>query len=165
MKILVVFSHTYWNDSEVNRKLIESVKDFDNVKIHNLNEIYKDGKITKENIKEEIELLKEADKIIFQFPLFWFSTPSLLKEWEDCVLGYLYHSSEKKCLENKTFQIITTAGGEKSLYDSLEYDMNAFLSPITLSFKDFGLKVEKTYCIYGASLDKLDIGEYQKCFK
>ena len=42
MKILVVFSHTYWNDSEVNRKLIESVKDFDNVKIHNLNEIYKD---------------------------------------------------------------------------------------------------------------------------
>ena len=167
MKVLVIFAHTYYNDSKVNRKLLESIRNFNNVKIHNLNEVYKDNKITKENVIDEIALLKEYDKIIFQFPLFWFSVPSLLKEWEDTVLHNLLHSTddEKKFLENKIFKIITTTGGEKSFYDSLDYNINALLSPITTSFKQFGLKIEDSYCIYNANADKLDLDEYQKCFK
>lgn len=165
MKVLLIFAHTYWNDSKVNHKLLESIKDFNNVKIHNLSTIYKDGKINKENIKSEIDLLKEADKIIFQFPLFWFSTPSLLKEWQDNVLSDLLHGNESKCLEGKIFQIITTAGGEKSFYDSLEYNTNALLSPITTSFKHFGLKIENALCFYEANENNIDLNEYHKCFK
>ena len=162
MKILIIFSHTYWNNSKVNRKLLESIKDFKDITIHNLNEIYKDNKISKENVKSEISLLKEHDKIIFQFPLFWFSTPSLLKEWEDTVLTDILYGSESKCLEGKTFQIITTAGREKSFYDSLEFGINTILSPINTTFKYLGLKVENPYCIYHANADNLDLNEYYK---
>ncbi|WP_295157251.1 NAD(P)H-dependent oxidoreductase [uncultured Brachyspira sp.] len=163
MKILLIFAHSYWGDSKVNRKLLESIKDFDNVTIHNLNDIYKERKI--DNVKSEIDLLREADKIIFQFPLFWYSMPSLLKEWEDTVLSDLLHKNDNKFLEGKTFKIITTAGGDKSHYDSLEFDMNALLSHITSSFKHFGLKTEDTLCFYGAKEDNIDLNEYSKCFK
>lgn len=78
MQTLLIFSHTFWKDSKVNRALLESAKTLSNVKIHNLNETYKDGVINAEN---EVALLKDSQKIIFQFPLFWFSTPALMKEY------------------------------------------------------------------------------------
>ncbi len=74
MQTLLIFSHTFWKDSKVNRALLESAKTLSNVKIHNLNESYKDGVI---NAESEVALLKDSQKIIFQFPLFWFSTPAL----------------------------------------------------------------------------------------
>ncbi|WP_300369818.1 NAD(P)H-dependent oxidoreductase [Brachyspira sp.] len=165
MKILLIFAHSHWKDSKVNSKLLQSIKDFDNVTIHNLSDIYNENKISKDNIKDEIELLKKSDKIIFQFPLYWFSTPSILKEWQDTVLSALLHSDDNKFLEGKSFQIITTTGGDKSHYDSLEFDINSLLSPITSSFKHFGLNIEDTLCFYGNKEDSIDLNEYHKCFK
>ncbi|WP_240692751.1 MULTISPECIES: NAD(P)H-dependent oxidoreductase [Campylobacter] len=107
MKTLIVFAHTFWKDSKVNRTLLESIKDIDSLKIHNLSTSYNDGKI---DVDKELALLKEADKIIFQFPLFWFSTPSLLKEWQDRVLSAILYS-KKGLLKGKFFQVITTLGG------------------------------------------------------
>ena len=78
MKTLLILSHTYWQDSKANKALANTAAELDFVKLHNINEIYKDGKIDAE---KEIALIKEADFIVFQFPLFWFSTPSLMKEW------------------------------------------------------------------------------------
>lgn len=92
MKTLIVFAHTFWKDSKVNRALLESIKDKNNLKIHNLSTSYNDGKI---DVDKELALLKEADKIIFQFPLFWFSTPSLLKEWQDRVLSAILYSKKR----------------------------------------------------------------------
>lgn len=41
MQTLLIFSHTFWADSKVNRALLEAAKALPNVRIHNLNEIYK----------------------------------------------------------------------------------------------------------------------------
>ncbi len=43
MQTLLIFSHTFWKDSKVNRALLESAQTLSNVKIHNLNETYKDA--------------------------------------------------------------------------------------------------------------------------
>ena len=163
MKNLIIFAHTFWKDSKVNRALLEELKDNKNVNIHNLSVIYPDGKIN--SVKSEVALLKEADNIIFQFPLFWFSMPSLLKEWQDFVLSDILHGSDNKILENKTFKIITTAGGEKSFYDTLDFKMDEILSPINISFKHLGLKIKEPFCIYEANKDNLPIKEYLDIFK
>ena len=163
MQNLIIFAHTFWKDSKVNRALLEELKDNKNVNIHNLSVIYPDGKIN--SVKSEVALLKEADNIIFQFPLFWFSMPSLLKEWQDFVLSDILHGSENKILENKTFKIITTAGGEKSFYDSLDFKIEEILSPINTSCKHLGLKIKKPFCIYEANKDNLPIKEYLDIFK
>ena len=163
MKNLIIFAHTFWKNSKVNRALLEELKDNKNVNVHNLSVIYPDGKIN--SVKSEVTLLKEADNIIFQFPLFWYSMPSILKEWQDIVLADILYGSEPKALENKTFKIITTAGSEKSFYDTLDFNMNEILSPINLSFKFIGVKIEEPFCIYGANKDNLPIKEYLNIFK
>ena len=84
------FTHI-WKKYKVNRALLESAQTLSNVKIHNLNETYKDGVINAEN---EVALLKYSQKIIFQFPLFWFSTPALMKEWQDRVLTHILYGKE-----------------------------------------------------------------------
>ena len=93
MQILLLFSHTYWADSKVNKALLESAKTLENVTIHNLNTAYPDGKI---NTEAEIALLQKAEKIIAQFPLFWFSTPAIMKEWQDKILTHIHHSANPK---------------------------------------------------------------------
>ena len=46
------------------------------------------------DIDREQARLVEAGIILFQFPLFWYSTPSIIKVWQDLVLehGFAYGS-------------------------------------------------------------------------
>jgi putative NADPH-quinone reductase len=57
----------------------------ENVVVRNLNQLYPDYKI---DVKTEQEFLLKADTIIFQYPLFWYNVPSILKEWMDSVFTY-----------------------------------------------------------------------------
>ncbi len=81
------------------------------------------------DIAAEQEKLKWADAIIFQFPLWWFSVPAILKGWFDRVLaaGWAYRVPDPTTagrslrygdgnLKGRRGLIITTVGGsEKSL--------------------------------------------------
>ena len=40
------------------------------------------------DLKEEMELIVDADILIFNFPLWWFGMPAILKGWVDRVLAY-----------------------------------------------------------------------------
>ena len=111
MKTLILFAHTFWENSKVNKALLQSVQGAPNLTIENLTLSCPNGAI---DVEAQKALLKNADSIIFQFPLFWFSTPSLLKEWQDRVLTGILYGSEPKLLEGKNFGIITTAGGAES---------------------------------------------------
>lgn len=163
MKALIVFAHTFWSDSRVNKALLELAKTLSNVTINNLSTTYLDGKI---NSEAEIALLKGSDKIIFQFPLFWFSTPSILKEWEDRVLTPILYGDNPQLLKNKIFQIITTLGGSKSSYDGHHgFGLKELLSPINHSFAYLGCKVEEPFAIYSASVSNLPTDEYLKLLK
>lgn len=158
MQTLLIFAHTFWEDSKVNKALLESAKSLNNLTIHNLSTTYKDNKI---NVESEIALLQKADRIIFQFPLFWFSTPSLMKEWQDRVLTAILYSDNSKLLEGKTFSIITTAHGQASSYDGHHgYSIHTLLSPINNAFSYLGAKSEEAFCIFSANVDNLPLQEY-----
>lgn len=158
MHILLLFSHTYWADSKVNRALLESAKTLENVTIHNLSTAYPNGAI---NIESEIALLQKADKIIFQFPLFWFSTPAIMKEWQDKILTHILYGKNPKLLAHKKFGIITTAGGDETSYDGHHgYNLNTLLSPINYAFSYCGCEVQEAYCIYKAKVENLPTQEY-----
>ena len=53
--------------------------------------------------------LLDHDVVLFQFPLFWYSTPSILKEWQDLVLehGFAY-GAEGDALDGKRMMIAVT---------------------------------------------------------
>lgn len=152
---LLLFAHTFYKDSKVNRQLLASLGD-KNVKIWNLNEHYLDNKI---NVDSEIAQLQNASKIIIQFPMFWFSCPSILKEWCDRVLSNILYGN-KDLLNNKSVRLIVTIGGKREFYESLDGGIYGILSPLNLSFKHLGARVETPFCIFGDEFEKLPIEKY-----
>ena len=144
MKTLILFAHTFWENSKVNKALLESLKDSNHIKIHNLTTTYPDGNIDAE---AEKALLKEADT----------------KEWQDRVMTGILYGNEPKLLNGKKFGIITTLGGAESSYDGHHgATIKEILLPIYHSFKYLGLQEKEPFCIFSANAANLPLQEYKK---
>lgn len=99
------------------------------------------------DIQTEIEKLTQAEHVIFQFPLWWFSVPAILKGWMDRVLvkGFAYDSGKMLAnglLKGKTASlVVTTQSGEATFEKSGSHGatIEDFLLPIhhTLRFAGF----------------------------
>ena len=75
------------------------------------------------DVDREQQRLIEHDIIIFMHPLYWYSTPAILKEWQDLVLehGFAY-GSEGTALQGKIFFNVLSAGGELFTYSEKGYN-------------------------------------------
>lgn len=100
MKTLIVLAHPEYEDSNTQQFLIASTKNLEDVSIRYLDE----EKIDK---RKEKELLKETDRIIFQFPMYWYSAPFLLKRWLDEIFD---DSLIANGLKNKELGLVVTMG-------------------------------------------------------
>ena len=75
------------------------------------------------DVVEEQEKMKWAELVIFQFPLWWFSMPAIMKGWVERVfsagLGYaLPDRYGAGGFEGKKAMLIVTAGGGESNYSA-----------------------------------------------
>lgn len=63
------------------------------------------------DVSAERQLLQAADRIIFQFPLYWYSAPAGLKHWLDTVMSqnYVYGDGQFH-LRDKEFGLVVTTG-------------------------------------------------------
>nr|XP_024659269.1 NAD(P)H dehydrogenase [quinone] 1 isoform X1 [Maylandia zebra]XP_024659270.1 NAD(P)H dehydrogenase [quinone] 1 isoform X2 [Maylandia zebra] len=93
-----------------------------------------EGKLA-EDIKKEQEKLKEADLVIFQFPMYWSSVPAIMKGWMDRVLGFAY-AQEKRYSEgifkDKKAMLSFTTDCPESVYSDtgINGDINVTLWPL-----------------------------------
>jgi glutathione-regulated potassium-efflux system ancillary protein KefG len=108
-RILILFAHPVLERSRVNRRLVEAVRSLDGVTVHDLYEEYPALDI---DVKREHALLDAHDIIVFQHPFYWYSTPAILKEWQDLVLehGWAYGVDGHHLDGKITFNAITTGG-------------------------------------------------------
>jgi len=113
-KILIVFAHPAFEKSRVNRQLTRVLASIPDVTLHDLYELYPHGDI---DVVAERKRLEEHDVILFQFPLFLFGIPSLLKEWMDLVLvhGWAFGQGGG-ALRGKLFSCFISTGGSRSSY-------------------------------------------------
>lgn len=113
-KILLLFAHPSQQRSEVNRPMFEKAKSLPFVTAVDLYAEYPRFNI---DIEREQQRLLDHDIIIFQFPFYWYSTPALLKEWQDLVLEYGFaYGGEANALKGKTFLCAISAGGKSEAY-------------------------------------------------
>ena len=115
MKTLVLVAHKYLATRSIaNQAIVESLNAIEGLEIRDLYQLYPDFKI---DVANEQQALLEADLIIFQFPIHWYSVPGILKEWMDQVLlyGFAYGSTGNK-LKDKRLLISTTLGGDIASY-------------------------------------------------
>lgn len=92
---------------------------------------YPDWKI---DVEREQQLLLAHDRVVFQFPFYWYSCPPLLKKWFDDVLtfGWAFGPGGDH-LKGKEFVVATTTGGTEKQYRSGGYNwftISELLRPI-----------------------------------
>ncbi len=163
-KILVNLVHPNIENSVVNKKLTNAISNFENVTINNLYTNYPDFKI---DVKKEQELLLNHDVIVFQFPMYWFSSPSLLKEWFDLVLEYDFAYGANYKLENKAFAVAVSCGGEEKAFSETGKDKKSveeFLSPFFGTANYVKMDYKKPFISYGTEykLTEETLNKYTK---
>lgn len=97
---------------------------------------WKEGRLG-DDVKEEQRKVEQADLIIFQFPLYWFSVPAIMKGWIDRVLIQGFAFTMQKIYDfgifkNKKAMLSFTTGGTESMYlpDGIHGDVNVLLWPL-----------------------------------
>lgn len=150
-RILILLAHPSLDHSEVNRPLAESVRDLDGVTLVDLYAEYPDFQI---DIDREQQRLLNHDVIVFQHPLYWYSTPAILKEWQDLVLehGFAY-GSEGKALHGKIFFNALTAGGLEAAYHADGYNhftIRELLHPLEQTAALCGMHYLPPYALFGS---------------
>ncbi|MDO5470640.1 MAG: NAD(P)H-dependent oxidoreductase [Akkermansia sp.] len=108
--ILIVSGHTNTvNDSVANVTIMQQLETaLPDCRTVYLDRLYPDFRI---DVKAEQEKLLWADIIVLQFPVFWFSMPSLLHRWmEETFLHGFSHGSTGDKLRGKTLVVSYTTG-------------------------------------------------------
>jgi NAD(P)H dehydrogenase (quinone) len=138
-------------DPVSSRRNFTSVKDADYLKLQS-EEVYatETGGFAPE-IETEIAKIEAADLMIWQFPLWWFGLPAILKGWVDRVfaMGRTYgggHIYETGKFSGKRALLSLTTGGPEAAYrpDGFNGDLDAILRPIQrgmLNFTGFSVLV------------------------
>ena len=130
-KVIVYFAHPGQRYSHVNKAMQGEAKKVDEITHVDLYAEYPRFDI---NQDREQQRLLDHEVVVFQFPLFWYSTPSILKEWQDIVLehGFAYGTGGDK-LAGKRLGLAISAAGSEDAYTPQGYqtrDLRSFLTPL-----------------------------------
>ena len=127
--ILIISGHTDLAASVANRTILETLGErLPEAEIVKLDELYPDFKIDVEN--EQRRLLR-ADIIVLQFPVFWYSVPSILERWmEETFRHGFSHGSTGDKLKGKKLVLSFTTGAPEEMYSHdgpMGYTIDEFL--------------------------------------
>ncbi|MGP2656739.1 NAD(P)H-dependent oxidoreductase [Malaciobacter sp. WC5094] len=159
-KTLIILAHDDMDNSVLNSRFKKELENQENIIYRDLNALYPNYDI---DVQKEQELLKDVSKVVFQFPMYWYSLPSSLKNWIDKVFsyGYSYIIDENGAftplaLKDKKFQVIATMGAkEESFVGEDRLSVKECLNSCFYTAKMLGMKELKPLFFYGAAYDKL----------
>ena len=127
--ILIISGHTNLAASVANKTILETLNErLPEAEIVKLDELYPDFKI---DVEAEQQKLLRADIIVLQFPLFWYSAPSILERWmEETFRHGFSHGSTGDKLKDKKLILSFTTGAPETLYSregAMGYAIDEFL--------------------------------------
>jgi len=111
MRVLVNFFHPALEKSRVNRRLAEVARSTSGVTFRDQYELYPAFDI---DVDAEQAALLENDLVVFQHPLYWYSVPPLLKQWQDLVLehGWAYGRTGRALAGKPVLHALSSGGGD-----------------------------------------------------
>ena len=115
-KVLIVAGHpNLAGDSVANKTIIDEIRaKRPEYELDILGELYPNHAF---DIAAEQEKLRAADVIVFQFPVFWYSMPSLLRKWvEEVVVHGFAYGTDGTALQGKRFIASFTTGAPAEAY-------------------------------------------------
>lgn len=109
------------------------------------------------DLRAEMDKLFWCDALVFQFPLWWFGPPAILKGWVDRVfaMGNVYGGGkwyDDGTFKGKRAMCSVTTGGGPGIYfpDGLNGDIHSILFPVNHGILRFvGFDVLPPFLVYG----------------
>jgi len=150
-RVLVLFAHPSLDRSEANRPLTAALAAVEGVTLVDLYAEYPTFEI---NVDREQARLLSHEVICFMHPLYWYSTPAILKEWQDLVLehGFAYGAGANS-LHGKLFFNALTAGGPELAYCAVGYNhftIRELLYPLEQMARLCGMVYLPPFALFGA---------------
>jgi NAD(P)H dehydrogenase (quinone) len=107
------------------------------------------------DVAEEIERLRSADLVIFQYPMWWYGPPGILKGWFDRVFAYgeLYDSNvryDAGVFRGKRALVSVTMGAPEATYElnGRNGDIELVLWPVHFTLHYLGYSVLPPFLTY-----------------
>ena len=156
-RLLVYYAHPGHRFSRVNKEMAHLAKSRENLTFVDLY-----GEYPRYDIQVEVEKerLISHDVILFQHPLFWYSTPSLVKEWIDLVLehGFAFGAGGDKLAGKIMMNVISAAGPEEAFTPKgyQHYPLRTFLTPLEQTARLCHMHYAAPYVLYSALTAKED---------
>ncbi|WP_122388538.1 glutathione-regulated potassium-efflux system oxidoreductase KefF [Pseudomonas syringae group genomosp. 3] len=147
--ILIIYAHPYPEKSNVNTLMLRLAATKSDVVIRSLYDLYPDFNI---NVEAEQKAVEQADLLVLQHPLYWYSYPPLLKLWIDKVFtqGWAYGAGAN-ALKNKNLLWAVTTGGEHDHFEGGDHPGFAVLSqPLEATANYCGMRWVSPVAVHGA---------------
>lgn len=150
-KLIVYFAHPGQQYSNANKAMWAAAQDVEGITRVDLYAEYPRFDV---DIDREQARLVAHDVVLIQCPLFWYSTPSLVKEWIDLTLehGFAYGAGGD-ALAGKTLMFALTAAGPDDAYSPEGYQsfpLRAFLTPLEQTARLCRMRFAAPYVLYAA---------------
>lgn len=150
-RVLVLFAHPSQDRSEVNVPLAKATAQIDGVTLVDLYAEYPNFVI---DIDREQQRLLAHDVVVFMYPLYWYSTPAILKEWQDLVLEHDFaYGSKGTALHGKVFFCALSVGGSEAGYSAQGYNhftIRELLHPLEQMALMCGMEYLPPFTLFGA---------------
>lgn len=148
-RILILFAHPALHRSRANQRMIREVMDLPGVTCHDLYEAYPRLDI---DVEREQALLLEHDVLVVQHPFYWYSTPSIVREWQDLVLehGWAYGAAGTALHGKRWLQAVTT-GGPREAYCAEgrnRFTMRQLLAPLEQTARLCGMRYLPPFVVH-----------------
>jgi glutathione-regulated potassium-efflux system ancillary protein KefG len=116
MRLLVLFAHPRLRQSVVQRAMLAAVAGLTDITVRDLYAVYPDFMI---DARREQALLLEHDALVLQHPLYWYSSPAIVKEWLDIVLeeGWAYGPGGTRLSGKFLLNALSTGGPSEAYHD------------------------------------------------
>lgn len=122
-KTIIIFGHPNLAKSRINKVVLEQIKqDYKgaseaDLKIHDVGALYGNKKFNEAfGLEKDRAMIENYERVIFQFPVFWYGVPPVLKQYIDELLAYDWAYGARQALKDKEFAVIATYGGPIDAY-------------------------------------------------
>jgi putative NADPH-quinone reductase len=155
-KTLILLFHPDLSRSDANAALAQAAARLPDVEVIDMQSVYSDGIDMHRHGEGEAARLLSASRIVLQFPLQWYSTPPLLKAWQDAVLTRMYYikyEAEGRVFEGTELLLAVTVGNAADAYrlgGSNMFELEALLAPLRATANRCGLAWSSPFVLYEA---------------
>lgn len=151
MKILTLTAHPNLERSRINLPWMRALQNTADVTVVNLAQEGEKGFCF--DVERHQDLLRQHDRIVLQFPFFWYSAPAILKAWMEQVLTYGFaFGAGEEALKGKELVLAISTGVAEGDYHAggqHNFSMDELLKPYQQTANLCGMTYLRPFIVYG----------------